>query len=102
MALDIREEDVNGTHVIYVSGDVDLYSSPELRDSVQRGIPLAKSGLAIDLAGVKYIDSSGIATLVEGHRTADARKVEFKLQSLPESVLRVLQLSKLDSYFTIQ
>ncbi len=102
MALELNEIEDNGMAVVQVAGDVHLYSSPQLRDAILKAIPRAKSGLGVDLSGVPYMDSSGVATLVEGRHTADGRKIGFAIIKPSQSVMKVLQLSKLDSYFEIR
>ena len=102
MALEVNEVESNGVAVVRVAGDVDLYSSPELRASLQKAIATAKTGLGVDLSAVPYMDSSGVATLVEGRHSADKKKISYTLISPSSSVMKVLQLSKLDSYFEIK
>lgn len=102
MGIKINEAEDNGTIILSVSGDVDLYSSPELREVLQKGIARSQQALGVDLSKVPYMDSSGVATLVEGRRSADGRKISFALIQPSPSVMKVLQLSKLDSYFEIR
>ena len=61
--------------VIHVIGDVDLYSSPKLRDVVLGLLQDQKQQkVALNLRAVPYIDSSGIASLVEALQEAKKRK----------------------------
>ena len=53
------------------------------------------------LASVGYMDSSGVATLVEGLRAAKNSGKAFMLQMPSQSVMKVLQLARLDTIFTI-
>ena len=55
----------------------------------------------VDLAGVTYIDSSGVASLVEAFQAARKRRTGFALVSVGSAALRVLQLARLDKVFTI-
>jgi len=85
-----------------VRGDVDLYTSPELRDALLKLIPKTNTGLAVDLRHVLYMDSSGVATLVEALKMAGRRHTEFVLVSPSDSVMKVLQLARLDTVFDIR
>ena len=96
-----REQQPNGS-LIRVVGEVDLYSSPELRKAILKAVPSAEGGLAIDLAGVTYIDSSGVATLVEGLRSAREHGTGFALVSPSPAVMQVLELARLDSVFEVR
>ena len=50
---------------------------------------------------VAYIDSSGIASLVEALQTARTQQAVFVLADVSEAAQRVLQLARLDKVFTI-
>ena len=101
MALELNHHVEENAHVLRVSGAVDLYSSPELRKAVQTMLAQAGDRIHIDLSAVEYMDSSGVATLVEGMRNAQANNVAFVLYAPSDSVMKVLTLSRLDSVFDI-
>lgn len=102
MPLKITQTEQDGRYVIKVAGEVDLYSSPELRSAVVKAIPATEGAVCVDLSEVPYMDSSGVATLVEGLKTAGHAKRAFILLSPSTSVMKVLQLSRLDSVFQIE
>ncbi len=98
MEHEIVERD--GAVIVGFTGDVDLQSSPAARkillECVERKIPVL-----VDLSGVNYIDSSGIASLVESLQTARKGGGNLVLVSVSEAALRVLELARLDKVFTI-
>lgn len=102
MPLQIEKDESTDSYTIRVKGEVDLYSSPELREAITEAVPKAVKEVVVDLAGVPYMDSSGVATLVEGFRAAKARNAGFVLLSPSNQVMKVLQLSKLDAIFEIR
>ena len=102
MGLTIDEEKSPSGILIRVVGEVDLYSSPELRKAILKAIPSAEGGLAIDMEGVAYIDSSGVATLVEGLRSAREHGTGFAIVSPSAAVMQVLELARLDSIFEVR
>ena len=88
--------------VVHVQGDIDMKTSPEVRAAIldlyeKRG----QERVVLDLAGVKYIDSSGVAILVEGLQEAKKRKARFILSGLNEAPRHVLDLTRLTSVFEI-
>ena len=94
----VREE---GDAVIAsLRGEVDLESSPVAREVLLGCVARAKKVL-VDLSGVEYIDSSGVASLVEAFQRAKKTGVTFALVSVNESARRVLELARLDKVFTI-
>ena len=88
--------------IIVVEGDVDLYSSPELRKAVLDAVPRSAGGIGVDLGAVTYMDSSGVATLVEGLRSARDHDRDFFLVSPSTAVMKVLELARLDSVFEVR
>ncbi len=99
LVIDTTRDD-NGS-VILVGGDVDLYSSPRLREVIFAEIDRAVARLALDLSEVRYMDSSGVAILVEGLQRAKAAGARFTLVAPSPRVMRVLEMTRLDSVFEI-
>ena len=81
--------------LVRLNGRIDVDSSPELRDCLlavlsEERLPRA---ITVDLAGVPYIEASGIATLVEALRIARHHHIEFSLQGLNGPVLRLFEVT---------
>ena len=102
MALTIEQSKFNDETVLAVQGEVDLYTSPQLRTAILKAVPAAAGGVAVDLSGVGYIDSSGVATLVEGLRCARKHGKTFTLVAPSRAVLQVLELTRLDQVFEVR
>jgi anti-sigma B factor antagonist len=88
--------------LITVEGDIDLYSSPELRNAVLKAVPASIEGVKVHLGDVSYMDSSGVATLVEGLRSANEHGKSFMLVAPSHAVTKVLELARLDSVFEVR
>lgn len=86
--------------VMHLSGEVDLNESPNVRNQILKIIS-KKNPLLVDLSKVEYIDSSGVACLVEGLQTSRAQGTDFALIGVSDAVMQVLQLARLDSVFTL-
>jgi len=90
------------TTIFDVSGDIDFANSSEVRRSVLREIQEAHTPrLLLNLRQVRYIDSSGVASLVEGLKAARDLGSRFILIGLSASAREVLQLSHLLKVFEI-
>ena len=98
MNFQTREE--QGVVVVAFEGDVDLQSSPDARkvllETVGKGLPIM-----VALSQVGYIDSSGVASLVESFQAARKAGQDLILISVSEGAKRVLELARLDKVFTI-
>lgn len=90
----------DGAAVLSLAGEVDMDVSPDVRRSLLAA--LADHGaVVVHLAEVTYMDSSGVASLVEAYQTARKRGLRFALAQVSQPVLRVLQLARLDQVFPI-
>ena len=70
--MEVEISDMGELKVAAISGEVDLSTSPKVRDALL-GCILAGSGVVVDLSQVAYIDSSGVASLVEAFQSAKTR-----------------------------
>lgn len=102
MALQLSQTEQDGLIVIQPDGEVDLYSSPGLRKAILAAVQVAGRGVHVDLSLVAYMDSSGVATLVEGLQGCGKTQKTFSLFRPSPAVMKVLQLARLDSVFEIQ
>jgi anti-sigma B factor antagonist len=99
MKVQIRSLD--NISIIDCTGDVDLSSSPRLRESLLAEIKTDGPSVLVSMSGVAYIDSSGIATLVEGLQLSRQTKTRFGLFGLRPNARSVLELARLHKVFTI-
>jgi len=87
--------------ILDIYGEVDLYSSPEVRDVLLKHVENETSVIVVNLNHVTYIDSSGVATLVEGLQEMGKYSGKLKLTNLHNTVRQVFELSSLDKVFEI-
>ncbi len=98
--MNINTLEGEGYTIIGFEGDVDLSCSPDARKSIL-DVLQADKNLLIDLAKVSYIDSSGVASLVEAYQTAKKQSLKFGLVGVSEAAMSVLKLARLDKVFPI-
>jgi len=99
--LKINTRTVDSAVIIEPIGDIDLYSSIEVRKTVLSLVKKQVPFLLIDLGSVEYMDSSGVATLVEGLQATRAYGGQLALVNLGSGVKAVFELSRLDKVFEI-
>jgi anti-sigma B factor antagonist len=87
--------------LVRLNGRIDVDSSPDLRDRLSAILSRRSSprAITVDLAGVAYIETSGIATLIEALRIARHRQTNFCLQGLSGSVLRLFEVTGVVALF---
>jgi len=90
------------TTILDVSGDIDFANSPEVRQSVLLEIRESRTPrVIVNLSQVRYIDSSGVASLIEGLKASRDLGSRFILVGLSTSAREGLQLSRLTKVFEI-
>src|SRR5579864_6389883 len=100
MQISIRR--VDNTAIVDVSGDIDLASSPEVRKALLHEVrDNRRPRVVMNLSEVRYIDSSGVASLVEGLKASRDIGSRFILVGLNTSAREVLQLSRLLKIFEV-
>jgi anti-sigma B factor antagonist len=95
------EERRAGVFVVTPEGDVDMSTSPDVRKSME---PLFRKGtvqVVVDLSQVPYMDSSGIATLIEGLQLSQRSVVRFTLAGMTPSVEAAFDLAHLKDVFEV-
>jgi anti-sigma B factor antagonist len=90
-----------GIKVMELSGEIDMYTSPELRRELMGLLHRKVSPLLVDFKEVSYIDSSGIATFVEGLKGIKTYGGRLKFFSIPDRIVEIFNFSKLDRVFEI-
>jgi anti-sigma B factor antagonist len=100
--LKISARHLDKMTIFDISGDIDLATSPELRKPLLHELrELRTPRVILNLKAVRYIDSSGVASLVEGLKASRDVGSRFVLFGLNTTIREVLQLSKLVRIFEI-
>jgi anti-sigma B factor antagonist len=99
MKVQVRKLDK--VSILDCTGDVDLYTSPRLREAMLAEIRPDGPSVLVNMSGVSYIDSSGIATLVEGLQLSRQTQTHFGLFGLRPNARSVLELARLHKVFAI-
>jgi anti-anti-sigma factor len=98
--MSINVKNNNGVEVIHLALEIDLDTSPSIREQIKKSLDNSKT-VHVDLGKVGYIDSSGIATLIEGMQIAKKTEKEFALINVSNEVMKVIKLAHLDKIFKI-
>ncbi|MBA4287107.1 MAG: anti-sigma factor antagonist [Xanthomonadaceae bacterium] len=99
--MSFKVKDDAGTSTVFLSGEIDLERSPAARKTLLDTLA-RRQALVVDLRDVSYIDSSGIASLVEAYQKARTANLAFTLAEVGAPVMRVLSLARLDKVFPIR
>jgi anti-sigma B factor antagonist len=93
--------DEAGVVTVTVVGEVDTFTAPVLRSTLDSQLEQQPRELVIDLSGVQFLGSAGLAVLVETQKSARAREVSLRLTATTRAVTRPLEVTGLIDLFTI-
>lgn len=88
-------------NVLPLEGEIDLHVSPRVAASLEAMIDRKPERLVVDLSAVSYIDSSGLAVLIEGMQNVEAYGGKLVLAGLQEKVRPIFEMARLDQVFII-
>lgn len=97
----IEVESHDSATVVIPIGDVDLSRSSDLRLALKPLINASTKKIIVDLASVSYMDSSGVATLIEALQLSKRADINFMLCCLTDGVRSIIELARLDQIFAI-
>lgn len=95
---EVAEADVLTIRLI---GEIDLKHSPKLRELLQKKVGLKTPVLLLDFSGVSYIDSSGLATLVEYYKNSRSFSGRLLVAGLSSRVRSIFDLVRLSEVFGV-
>ena len=85
----------------HITGDIDINSSPDIRKSFEKCVNAKAMKVLVNLSGVSYVDSSGLATLVEMLKRTRAYGGKLRLAGLAAKVRSLFEITKLEKLFEI-
>ena len=99
--IKVQSEVKDGAVIVSPEGDVDLSRSPVLRNSLKQALTAKPKRLVVDLGLVDYMDSSGVATLVEALQVQRKGGNKLVLCSLQPKVRGIFEIARLNMVFEI-
>ena len=99
--ITVRTDTYDGGLVLQPIGDIDLSRAPAFRRRLADAQASGPSRLVVDLSEVPYMDSSGVATLIEAMQRARSGKQTLVIAAPQHRVKSIFEIARLDSVFTI-
>ncbi len=99
--MDINKRTKDDIIILDITGEIDLYNAPEIKDIINKLIEEQKYNVIINLERVSYIDSSGIGALISSLSNLKKYQGGLKIINVYASVRKVFELTKLTSFFEI-
>ena len=100
--LNVRERQAGDVTILDLEGKITIgEGSVSLRSAIRRLIEEGKKKLLLNLAGVGYVDSSGIGELVSSYTTINREGGQLKLLKLTQKIKDLLTITKLLTVFDV-
>jgi anti-anti-sigma factor len=100
--LIIKSSTIETSLVLAPQGDIDMSKAPAMREAIKTALEAKPAKLVIDLSAVTYVDSSGIATLVEALKWTREGRISLTLAGVQPRVKTLLDITKLASMFAVR
>src|SRR3954452_3275254 len=101
--FELHEEQLDPTtRVISVTGEIHVTTAPEFSQRLNDAIAAGTTNVVIDMSGVEFIDSTGLSVLLNGLRRVTRNEGNLSLVVANPTVLRLFEITRLDSTFDIQ
>ncbi len=99
--MEIVQEQVNGADVLRLEGRLDASSAKEVKDRISDLAKNKRVKLVVDMAGINFIDSSGLGSLVASLRSVNNLGGDIRIASLQDQVRAIFELTRLHRIFEI-
>lgn len=99
--MSLRVETKNGLTVCYAEGEIDINTSPSIKKSFDKLISSRTPKIIVNLTKVTYVDSSGLATLVEILKNMRSYGGRLRLSNMSSKVKSLFEITKLEKLFEI-
>ena len=99
--MNITQSEINGSTILFLSGEVDVNSSPALREALAKLMNKGIVKIVINFEKVSYIDSSGLATFIEIMQRLKKKDGQLSLVQMSDKIRNLFEITKLNKLFTI-
>lgn len=99
--LDITVRRQDGTAVVSVAGEIDVYTSPLLQEHLVEVLRDGSSSIVLDLSEVTFLDSTGLGVLITGLKRCRSADGDLVLVTAQPNVLKVLEITGLNDVFKV-
>ena len=99
--LDVTVRKVDGTAVVAVAGEIDVYTSPLLQERLVEVLRDGSSSIVLDLSAVTFLDSTGLGVLITGLKRCRSAEGDLVLVTAQPNVLKVLEITGLNDVFKV-
>jgi len=99
--LSLETRDEGDKTVVSVSGEIDVYTAPKLREQIVQLVEDGRYHLVVDMEQVEFLDSTGLGVLVGGLKRVRAHDGSLHLVCTQERILKIFRITGLTKVFPV-
>jgi anti-sigma B factor antagonist len=99
--LTLSTHEADGTTVVAVGGEIDVYTAPRLRDKFTELVAAGSYDIIVDMQNVEFLDSTGLGVLVGGLKKVRAHDGSLDLVCTQDRLLKIFRITGLAKVFVI-
>jgi anti-sigma B factor antagonist len=99
-SIDDRQID-GGTHIVAVTGEIDLFTAPEFKQRITAPIEAGRKRVIVDLTATTFIDSSSLGVLIGAHRRLRRDDGSMVVVCSDDAIVKTFRITGLDGVFRI-
>jgi anti-sigma B factor antagonist len=99
--LDVETGTKNGTSVVTLRGEIDVYTAPRLRQTLIDLVEGGATSIVVDMEKVDFLDSTGLGVLVGGLKRVKDKEGTMKLVATQDRILKIFDITGLSKVFPI-
>lgn len=100
--MNLNREKIKGCNVLFIQEEqIDAHNSGELKEAILHLIEQGEVNIIVQLARVRFIDSSGLGALLSGYKNAAVKSGRLAITNMQPQVLSMFELTRLNRVFDI-
>jgi anti-sigma B factor antagonist len=101
MDFDVETSHRDGASVLTLRGEIDVYTAPQLRQSIVDLVEEGSVRLVVDMRAVEFLDSTGLGVLVEGLKRVKSKDGSLSIVATQDKILKIFDITGLNRAFPI-
>lgn len=102
MNLEIRVDETNGIVTVFLVGEIDAYTVPELQEIMDAFVEEKKPNIIVDLEKVNYMDSTGVGMFIGTMKSVKEYDGNLQLLNMQDRVYRLFQITGLTEVMDVK
>lgn len=102
MNLAVGIEEAQNHYTVKVSGEIDVYTAPELKDKLLQLTEVHGNDIQVDLKDITYMDSTGLGVFISAYKSAKEHESSMELIHAKDRVSRLFKVTGLDEIMNVR